>query len=603
MKDEDLKKFLYECRQAGINYRDKFKPDWEECERQIRCCAPASWDGKEEWQTKIYIPLQAKKTEIAKSYLMKMIFGKRRCFDILGIEESDKESSQEVTNLIETLLGASGFEQQNDFTLQEAIDIGTGFIKLSMKADGTGIDLMWRSAYNVVFDSECGQNIDDARYVIDLFRRDLFYVIEKAKRDGKYDKEVVKQFLEDAAKEASKSNPSGSINFQEGNKEPTMMVRSIDGTQDLTIPEKYKTVDVDEFWVEIPNEKNEYEKRRIVMLNGKYVLSNELNPFGFTPFQWCRIKPRKYDAYAKGYIENTRGLQELMNSTINLGFDSLKISSMDIIIIDETKVKDSTTIKYKPLAIWKMKDVNAVKIQRQPMSAISDILRGLTLIDQVDQDASGIGRQVQSAPALSGSGSDTNTLGEYERKLQAIDQRFLDVGRFVERDYLIPLIKKIFKIVVNEKLFDQSKVDRLLGLKIVDDPKIDQVSGAVIPGVKKVSRLDIKKLREKGDMAYNFKAVGVTQFADRLEVLQKLQSALMMAIKNPPLTALTKVDVLWKKLWQASEVDDYQDFLRTADEAKKLMGIGQPQQQTQPQMGGMPGAQNLGQVNQNSGGM
>ena len=37
--------------------------------------------------------------------------------------------------------------------------------------------------------------------------------------------------------------------------------------------------------------------------------------------------------YGKGYIENTRGLQELSNSCINLGFDSLKISSMDIKII------------------------------------------------------------------------------------------------------------------------------------------------------------------------------------------------------------------------------------------------------------------------------
>lgn len=586
MESDALLKHLSECRKSGEDYRDKFKPTWTEIEEQIRCVPPASWSAKEDWQTKIYIPLQAKKREIAKSYLKKMLFGKKRNFDIIGVEKNDQDDAQNLTTLIDVLLQSGKFEQENDFVLQEAIDIGTGFIKIMMKPDGTGIDLLWRSPYNVVFDPECGHNLEEARFAIDLYRRDISYVINGTKKDKfAYDKKIVQQFLDDAKAEADAltANPNSTTD----NKDAMMIVKSIDGTQDMSIPSKYKTVDVDEYWIEIPDGKGKYEKKRMVVLNGKYILSEDENKFGFIPFQWCRIKPRKYDSYGLGYIENTRGLQELMNSCVNLGFDSLKISSMDIIVINDNMVKDSTTIKYKPLAVWKMKDINGVKIQRQPVSAITDVLHGLTLIDQIDQDASGVTRQAQGAPNLSGSGTSADTLGEYQLKLQAIDQRFLDVGRFVENDYFMPLVNKVYKIVVNKDLFDQQKVNRLIGEKEIDDIQLSN-GVAKIVGTKKMPKLDLSKIRQKGEMAYDFKAVGITQFSGRLEMLAKIKEALQAALSNPTLTALTKIDKLWKKLWQVSEVDDYEDLLRTPEEAKQLMGLpsGQPPSGMPPQ--GMP---------------
>ncbi len=572
MDNAALLTHLGECRRTGIEYRDKFRPTWDEIEDQIRCIAPSSWAQKEDWQSKIYIGLQAKKREIAKAYLKRMVFGKKRAFDIGGVESADNDDALQIANLTDTLMQAGSFDHQNDFVLQEGVDLGTSFIKLVMKPDGMGIDLLWRSCRNVVYDPDCGHDLDKARFAIDLYRRDIAYVLSGAKEDKnkvvKYNKDVVDQFLSDAKAEVLPAQSNDS------NKEPTMSVKSIDGTEDITIPSKYRMVDVDEFWVDVPNDKGEYDKRRIVVLNGKYILSNDENPFGFIPFQWCRIKPRKYDSYGLGYIENTMGLQDLMNSCVNLGFDSLKISAMDIIVIDDNKVKDSTTIKYKPLAVWKMKDINGVKIQRQPMSAISDILRGVTLIDQIDQDVSGVARTAQGTE-LGGESGDDKTLGEYQLKLQMIDQRFLDVGRFIESDYLIPLVTKIFRIIVNPKLFNQDKVNRLLGMREIDNVEI--IDGvAQKKGTKLIPRLDLKKIQGKGEMAYDFKAVGVTQFAGQMEKLQKLRGAMEMALSNPTLTALTKIEKLWKKLWQASEIDDYEEIVRSKEEAKQEMGMGAP---------------------------
>jgi hypothetical protein len=278
---------------------------------------------------------------------------------------------------------------------------------------------------------------------------------------------------------------------------------------------------------------------------------------------------------------------------INLGFDSLKISSMDIIMLDETKVKDPNSIKYKPLAVWKLKDINAAKIQRQPVSAISDIINGLNLIDQLDQDASGITRQAQGAQNLSGAGTSTDTLGEYQLKIAAIDQRFLDQGRFIENDYIIPLIKIIFKVILNPELFSQDKVNRILGFKEIDDlqnvPEQDPVTGGTrnitkVVGKIKVLKLDIEKLRKRGEAAYDFKAIGITQFTDKLETIEKLKQALQVALSNPTLTAMTKIDVLWKKLFQISDIEDYDELLRTKDEIKELLSQQQGPQMRQPNM-------------------
>ena len=608
MDKDTLLIHLQECISSGEAYRDKFKGTWEEVEKQIRCVPPDAWDKKEDWQTKIFIPLQAKKEEIAVSYLNKMVFGKRRFFDILGVEKADQEDAQQLTNLIDGLLEIGKFRKENNFVLTEAIGSpGTSFNKILLGKDGF-IKFNWRSPYNVLIDPECGHDLSKARFIIDVYKKDIAYIIAQSKKDGLYEKgtDEIARFLNDAKLEA-KSLEEKAGRGSTGTSEAMMTIKDIDGTTDISIPVKYKTIDVHECWVEVPNEKGIYEERLCTVLNTRYLLRDDENIYGCKPFAGCRTKPRKYDYYGKGYLENGRGFQDLSNSMINLGFDSAKISAMDIIILDDTKVKDSTTIKYKPLAVWKMKDVNAVKIQRQPISAIMDIIRGLQLIDQLDQEASGIMRQLQSAPELGGeTGSSGATLGEYQLKLQAIDQRFLDVGRFIEMDYIIPLIKILFKIITNPELFDQAKVDRILGFKEIDDiqpiQEQDPMTGQPITiqkvvGRRNISKLNLEKIRKQGEMAYDFKAVGITQFSERLETLQKLQQGLMAALANPTLTAMTKIDLLWKKIWQVSEIDDYDEFLRTKEEVKQIlneqmsmmspMGMPQGAPQGMPPQGGV----------------
>lgn len=577
MTDEDIISFLLQCKKAGMAYRDQFKPTWDEVEKQVRCVLPDSYNLKDDWQTKIFIPMQAKDSEVAQAYLNKMVFGKTQNFDITGVEGDDIDDAQQLVTLISTAMINGGFPFENKFVMNEAVDIGTGWMKMTVDAR-SDLKYVWVSAYKALVDPKCGHNLDKARFWVDQRERDISDILMEAKSGkGIYKKDVMGKFLAEAEAELEALKGKGDSTNKDV-KEAMTVVKGIDGTNEtpVQIPSKYATVSIDEYYVDLPNKDGEYEKRIISLLNDKFILRNDDNLWGFIPAQWCRIKPRKYEAYGKGYLENTRGLQELANSCINLGFDSLKISSMDIIVIDQTKVSDPTSIKYKPLAVWKMKDINAVKITRSNMSAISDILKGLTIIDQIKQDSTGVTRHAEGSPNLSGSGGTNETLGEYQAKLAAIDQRFLDVGRFLEIDYVVPLIRKTFRAIQNPAIFNQKKVNRILGMRTVDDGVTD---GGVFKkiGTKQVPKMDIEKIRKVDEMELDFKPVGVTQFADKLETLQKLKEALMACEQSPTLSAMTRIDVLWKKLFQASEIPDYDEILKTKDEIAADM-----QKQNQP---------------------
>ena len=632
MEQLELIKFLMECKRTGLEYRNRFRAQWDDCESQIRCVLPESYKNKEDWQTKIFIPLQAKMSEVVQSYINKMIFSKTSNFEILGLSDEKKDDDVLLTDLISSMMNNGGFQFENKFVVNEAVDIGTGFIKLTLSSAGNLL-LRWRTSYNVLLDPACGQDFDNSRFFVDQFTKDIAYIIEEAKKDKSlYDKEVIAKFLEDAIEEGKKlegkPNPEYSQTAGTGIqdtqnlvtntenqdvKQALMVVKGIDGTNYITMPSKYRTVGLDEYWVKVPNTKGTYDMKVVTVLNDRYVLREDDNPFGFIPAQWCRLKVRKYDCYGRGYIDNTRGLQELSNSIVNLGFDSLKINSMDIIILDETKVRDPNSIKYKPLAVWKMKDVNGARLQRNPLSAISDVLKGLTTVDMIHQDASGATRQAQGAPNLSGAGTQSETLGEYQLKLQAIDQRFLDQARFIEQDYMLPLVKKVYRILRNPKLFSQDKVDAILGTKIIEtaDIQVDPMGNpAVVKNQKRVPVLDLKKIQSSREDELDFQAIGVTQFTDKLEMIAKYKEVLSGVLQSDVLGMLTKIPVLWKKVLQAAEIPDYQEIIKTEDEIKSQLqgmapppGAGGPMPNMPQSGGGMPPAAPPGMIPPGANGM
>lgn len=588
-------RFLLQCKRSGVLYQNQFRLTWNEIEQQIRCIRPQEWRKKEDWQSKVYVPLQNKNSEVAASQLNDILFGSGRFFECVTDDGSNSKDAEHLSNLMEILINRSDFDVQNSFVMQEGTDFGTSFIKIMMKENGQGIKVVWRSAYQTLIDPYCGHDLDRARFIIDVYERDINYLIEEA-RDPKsmYKKDVIEAFIKDAEVEAqnlinNKANQTG--NTADGYKQ-LMDIRTIDGTQYVPIPMAYATVDISEYWVKVPQKDGTFADKKITLLNNKYELCNETNEYGFLPMQWCRTKKRKYDSYGRGYCENVRGLQDLMNSAVNLGFDSMKINSMDIVLIDETKVKDINSIKYKPLAVWKMKDINGAKIQRNPQSAITDVMRGAQMIDQMFQEATGVLKSVDGSPNLNGSQGDT-TLGEYEQKLAAVDKRFLDQAKFVENDYLVNFLHKIYLIILNPKLFTQKMCDDFLGMDEVDDldGAIQEDGKVNVTKKKKISKLVLSEVRAESKKGkYRFRCIGATRFAQIQQKIQKYQGVLGQVLQSPSLLAITNLPVLYKKTLMALEMEDTDEIIKSKAEIAKAMQppMAPGMAPRQPPPGGLP---------------
>ena len=586
--DSEIVDFVKRNHQSAVKYRQTFKPNWDRIVNQIRCVHPTEWAEKEDWQSKVFIPQQAKKTETAFAYLDKMLFGQKRFFNISGVEKNDKEESGALMDLFDVTLDRGNFYFENDFIMHEGCDIGTGFIKTLVKPDQSGIDFIWRSAFNISFDPSCGYRWQP-KYVCDEYKKTIQELVAELDNPNPlYTKEDIQKVI-DAGVEAGQGKSDADL----------VAVKTIDGTAQVNVSKDWNEVDVVEYWGKVKESfeegegKDKIKKFRmvdkiVVVVNDKVKIREDENPYGFIPIRPCRVKPRNYDTYGLGFCENTLDLQELTNSMINLGFDSLKLCSMDIAAIDASKVKDMASIEYKPMAVWLFKGDprQAMVLQRQGISALGQIIQGLTLLDQFDQEASGVLRQTQGASEIGGDSG--QTLGEYQAKLSMVDNRFLKVGRFIERDYIEPLLKDIFKILFNPKFFNQVLIDRIIGLKEVEGEVPDPMTGMPVKVKQQVSKLDFNKIASQGDMARDFKAVGMTQFAKAVETLQKLKELLLTVVKTPQLMIISKVEEIYKRVLQAAEIGDYQDLMKSDEEIKSIMQQLYSGQQQQPGMGQPP---------------
>ena len=570
--DADIIAYVNECQQAGDKYRRQFKTRWDDIEAQIRCEHPEAWAKKEDWQSKVFVPQQSKTSETAQAYLDKMLFGSKRFYGIQGTEERDKEEEAAIEDLFDNVMNRGDFFIENDFVLNEGCSgPGTSFIKLLCNPQRTGITFAWRSVYNLTFDPSCGHKLENAKWIIDEYKRPLQDLINNAGTEKSlYSKEAIQSLLDDA-EDAGRSLSEQAL----------VTVKGIDGT-DVSIDPKYKEVNLVEYWGSIKDSDKKYSEKIVTVANGRIVLRNVPNEYGFKPFFACRIKPRKYDFYGLGFLDNVTDLQELTNSLVNLGFDSLKMCSMDIAIVDVTKVKNPASIEYRPMAIWEMKGNprESVLLTRQGISALGEVIRGLTVLDQFNQEATGVLRQVQGAPQLGGGGSET--LGEYQAKLSMIDNRFLKIARFIERDYIEPLLSGMFRILFNPKFFSQSIVDRILGTKeitIGQDPMTGQ------PIKQNVSKLDFNKISRQGEAGYDFSAYGMTQFSKSIETLQKLKELLQVVVATPQLQILFNIKELVKRTLRAAEIQDYEDLMKSEEEITSIMNqvySGQQGGQQQP---------------------
>lgn len=594
---EELRNYVNRLDQAGSAHRDQFVNIWNAIQAQIQQVEPADWALKDDWQSKAIIPLQTKKSETHAAKLDEILFPSRTFFTMEGTDEDDRTRDDLLVTLIRAHLERAKFYLAKEDALQEGGDLGLSFIKFTSNAKGSGLIATWVSPYTCTWDPTVRHDWRRARYWIHHFDKDWADLLAAA-REGEYDgqdgNEYVLEQLAELIQEGEQSarqvqNRHGSLSATAGDNDRLLRtIEAINGTSFVEVPAAWATIKMREFWglVQVPqvdSEGNEtgyrWEKMKVVMAND-HVLCRVPSAWthdqdGGIPVFPCRVKPELYQFVGRGYLKPGIKLQDLANSMINLGIDSAKISAMDIIVMDTNKIADPTTIKYKPLQVWKMKDINAVKITRQAVSGLTEILRTISVLDAIDQDASGLTKGTQGTPDLSTQGKD-QTLGEFQLKLAGVDRRFLKVCRRIEEEWLIPIVWFVYAYLKNNKVYTagQRGIDRILGTL-----KPEEGIGSA------TSKLALSELPAPAEAEFDFKALGVTSFVTKLQTAAAYEKALARALGNEVVMGMTKIDLLYRALMNAEEIPDAVRFVRTKEEIKEYLD---QIQSAQPGAGGGP---------------
>lgn len=561
--DEDILSIIRYNKSLSESERDLFVEDWEKTETQIRNKLPDEYKSKEDWQTKLFLPLQFKIYETASSIMKEMMFGASKWFDIIGIGKEDREKASNLIRFMEILLEDGKFYINNDFTLDECISMGTSFLKIIDNSKKTGIIFSHRKVKDSGFDPRSVVDWDDCRYWFEEYTRDLWDIIS----DDIYPKESRDNLLLYLASSST------------SHVEHELSVADVEGTTIYKVNPKFREVKLLEYWGKVPIKKTkkvnrqdveyiENEDRSIVIAEDNIILYNDKNDYGFIPIQRARIRRKRNHGYGDGLLLHTVGIQDLINSVLNIGFDAIKLS-LPMIRHETNAVANAADFEIRPLGKIECNPgyFDKVSIERQNVANINETIAAISFLDTFHQEASGVTRQAQGSERLLGQ---EETLGQTQLKIRAVERRMLKLAREFTVDYLIPVLRKVFKIITHEKYVDkfQDLADRIFG---GDENIIDFVNP--ISGEKEeIDKKIIKKinLKELGELDLDFKPIGFVDFVQKNDQIAKMNQLMKMIIDSPELKLLTHPDLVFKRILELMDIHDLDELFRTSDERQQM---------------------------------
>lgn len=575
------------------NYRNTYSKRWKEIVDQINSDPPTEWQDKDDWQTQIFIPLQFKISETACAIMEEILFGNRDFFSVVGVNSKiDKVQETNIRRLIMILLEKGDFFINNQRTLQEAINIGTSFIKFNFNFD-KGLWFSYRGVQWVGQDPMSIINFNkDSRYFVEEYNEDIYDIMNNPLYDLKRRQELGEYLNGNSDK--TKISDLISLTYSEGNYQ-------------LQVSKQYAHVNCVEFHGYLPVKKTrtdekgkivEYEDMELRVVNiadNKIILRNELIDSDMLPYERCIIKRRMYHPYGHGFCDNLSGFQSLINSLVNLGMDSAKLKGVGVVIMDETAVADETSIVIKPMQKWLVRDgrmADAPKIEYLGEDNTRNMINQILTIDQQAQEASGINKAYQGQD--NGAGGQ-ETLGQTQIKMATAEKRFNKIARECSEDYVIPVIKHVFKFITHPKYRDyfQKIANDTIGVDFIENPmnqhivQADMQTGTKSPLLPQIQkpRLDLSQI---GEADLHFKFIGLVNYNQKTKVPEQMQQILRIASSDPTIGMFIKKDVCLERWMESSDVDDVNEIMTNEQEREAIrqqLSMATMNQQMQPQGG------------------
>jgi hypothetical protein len=575
LTDEELVKYVVTARDRAKTFRDNYQEEIDDCIDHYNCTHPSEWSKKEDWQSKIFMPMAFKNVEVGASMLTKMLFSQKDFFEITGFDPEENDQRDALKDFIVHVLQKGNFYNIGALAIKEACITSTCFLKtidVSKNKKDFTLNFIPRTFHDIYVDPSVAFYWINTRFVVDEYERDISDIItNKIYKYGEKYFEDIKKFT------AAEKSFSGEQR------------KALENISDNGADETYKPHVLTEFHGKVKDPETQEDVEMILTVcDDKWLIRKDEVDEDDRPYDAIRVNPIPKQFYGAGLIRKNIDIEKLMNGVINLWFDNWKLSVMKIIGVDPAGNVKWETIKIEPAAIWEAAKNALYPIEfGVPVNGV-DVLG---VLDQISQEVTGITKtaQGQSSPSAD------ETLGEVQLKLSRSDDRFMQMAKFIEAEFIGRFIKKVINYTI--KNCPQEYVDKIMGYRKVTRKVPIPLVGEILQGAQnfinqvfKVKRLDLDYIREhyKGDFALDFQPIGISRFANKSDELARYRELLQAVLANPQLAAMFDLKKLVKQTMRAMGFDDISDLMKTEEEIDEAMAP-KPQQPTTPDMGAAMG--------------
>lgn len=598
MTNQEIIDFVRACQKEAEEAYTDARILWKECWDVANCVHDASYDLKEDWQAKVFIPEAGPAIQKATNLIRRVLISTNRFYDLKGggdqvPQEYIEGQKAAIDYHIERMVGDKTREDVPLVNvIMEAIESGFTFglwilkswwvprtrRRVEMNQGGWtesgrsgGMSWEWPGIEEVLSPSSglCAKIINPNQFWFDpehdFYIEDSFITLPKlmrlAEEEGSpYDMAQIRLVASD--------DSSGS-EYDTDNEE------ILDDLGLRRSSNKYrKHIHIREFWGDLTDEKGRIvtENARIVIANGKYVLNpdNMENPYwhGRPPYIVGGPIRALFRKEGKSLIRDILSLQRALNNMTNMSLDGLMWKLLKLIWLNVNAVHDPQQAKSP-----RPGEPILTKTSEPPMGEVpfSDMppgaLQETDFLRRAMQNVHGVTEFISPAHPI----RRDVTATEFARSASESNAHFEAIAREIEEKLIEPGIDMVRWLMIQF-------------WRDFEDPALQQIAQKYrLPWAMAVN--DEQRIQFMLGMV-RVESRGISSYFERQERLKQLVNFLEITGKVPEFKQRLKLRNILDRLLREMDLGDSADLVITKEEEMELqqreqaaaMNQGQPPQ-------------------------
>ncbi len=394
------------------------------------------WEGSRTTRSSLGVPITFDQCESAAPVIMNALFGDNDWFEVdpvggTSIDEA-RQQRERLLYLLENPKNRIGNTARNEIRLavKQILVYGNGAVNVEHDGDSGDPVVEWKDIRDLYIDPGCSTPlIDDSRSVID---RDFFTLDELESLRGA---PGIKLPPAEVLRQASFLRPADTADLTKQNQEAYRNIIWRPGYDDDTDFGPQKKLEVLRY---------QDEARIIWLLQRRYVIYNELNPYGFISYcaAPCYIMPGRF--YGMGIADALEGNQKYAQAILNGHLDELSLTLNPPRVRSRSAAMPQGSSQIRPGQVWEMDKPKDDMVFFPPQGSTNQGWQEIQFLEASSERRTGVtnmisqGMPIKSNASRTATGIQAQTAGPTTR-LQAIVEHI--------EDYLIvPMLYKMVAI-------------------------------------------------------------------------------------------------------------------------------------------------------------